>query len=62
VKGGAGIDVALWDIVGQALEKPVCQLLGHQLRSILERNVSFVTFAPRIHIRDAPVDAEPPLE
>jgi D-galactarolactone cycloisomerase len=30
---GAGIDVALWDIVGQALGKPVYQLLGHPYRT-----------------------------
>ncbi len=30
---GGGLDTALWDIVGQALERPVCQLLGHQYRT-----------------------------
>jgi D-galactarolactone cycloisomerase len=32
--GGAagGLDVALWDIVGQALSKPVCQIFGKQYR------------------------------
>lgn len=30
---GGGLDVALWDLVGQALGKPVSQLLGHQYRT-----------------------------
>ena len=28
----AGLDVALWDIMGQALDKPVCRILGRQYR------------------------------
>jgi len=30
---GGGIDVALWDIAGQALGRPVCELLGHVYRT-----------------------------
>lgn len=32
----AGLDIALWDLVGRALAKPVCQLLGHVHRSKVE--------------------------
>ena len=28
----AGLDVALWDIMGQALDKPICRILGRQYR------------------------------
>jgi D-galactarolactone cycloisomerase len=31
-----GLDVALWDIIGQALGVPVCQLLGRQYRTRVE--------------------------
>ena len=33
---GGGLDVALWDIVGQALGRPVCELLGHVYRTRVE--------------------------
>jgi D-galactarolactone cycloisomerase len=31
-----GLDVALWDLCGQALGKPVCDLLGHRYRSSVD--------------------------
>lgn len=33
---GGGLDVALWDIIGQALGMPVCQLLGRVYRDRVE--------------------------
>jgi D-galactarolactone cycloisomerase len=33
---GGGLDVALWDLVGQALGVPVCQLIGRRYRSRVE--------------------------
>jgi D-galactarolactone cycloisomerase len=32
----AGLDIALWDIAGKALGKPVCRLLGHVYRTGVE--------------------------
>jgi D-galactarolactone cycloisomerase len=28
-----GLDIALWDLIGQALDKPVCQIFGKQYRT-----------------------------
>jgi D-galactarolactone cycloisomerase len=33
---GAGLDIALWDLAGKALGKPVCELLGPVLRTRIE--------------------------
>lgn len=33
---GAGLDIALWDLVGKALNKPVCELLGPVYRDRVE--------------------------
>ncbi len=33
---GAGLDIALWDLVGKALGKPVCELLGPVYRTSVQ--------------------------
>lgn len=43
----SGIDIALWDIAGQALKAPVCKLLGGQQR---DRIPVYASSLPRVHV------------
>jgi D-galactarolactone cycloisomerase len=33
---GAGLDIALWDLIGKSLGRPVCEILGHVHRTRVE--------------------------
>jgi D-galactarolactone cycloisomerase len=48
VGGMSGIDLACWDIIGKALDQPVCRLIGGRCRS------SLPAYASDLHWREDP--------
>lgn len=70
IRAASVVDIALWDIFGQAVKRPICQLLGGQSRERIRAyntcagyNYNTRTVARRsITARDAPAAAEGPYD